>query len=119
MSVLLADSDAYEVRRKVTADDAAMYPVPSYPSVADWTGEGYRQQQPDRTWKVSLDPSVGALSYDDEIALPGGPRVLVRTANLTPPDPDVVWDPVRAVDVTAVERAIEQHPREEQGGEPG
>lgn len=115
MTVLLPDG-TYELRRRRETVDESRTPVASYPDAADWTGDGYSQQRPDRSYAVALDVAAWPLKFGDLLKLPGGQEVLVRTANLTPSDPDPAWDEVRAVDATAVLRHLAQLDRESQGG---
>lgn len=115
MTLLLPDG-TYELRRRVTAEDRSRTPVASYPQAADWTGEGYLNQRPDRSYAGALDVAAWPVAFGDLLTLPDGTEVVVRTANRNPDDPDPVWDEVRAVDVTAVLRHLAHLDREEQGG---
>lgn len=116
MSGVLLPDGTYGVKRRTETMDDSRTPVAGFPKDPDWTGEGYSNQRPDRSWVIALDPASWPLKYGDRVVLPDGTEVVVRTANLNPNDPDPQWDEVRAVDVTAVLASLAHVDREEQGG---
>lgn len=114
MSLLLPQGE-YALRRRREVLDESRTPVASYPDDPDWTGDGYDNQRPDRTYAIALDAASWPVGYDDLVTFPDGTEVLVRTAVRNPEDPDPVWDAVRGVDVTAVLRRLAHTDRQEQG----